>query len=251
MNSVLTTEERPWDSSRKYREALSVATAIWDAMAGLGMPQYREVMKQQRKCTKRRVRASSGDSISQSGNSGTQLGQLAPADGRSFDVSSPPKSRGRPKRITKAKKAARNKIIGYGGYSIEAISIVTKRHRAMKAIKHVEKTITWVQTIDFTFPAPISFQVSADSGFLVKVKSPPLLSPKTEVLDLVGRGPLSDATVDIVMPRLFEARAHVLVISPNVIGPVVDGSLSAPLSDLIPMYCNYQHWCSIMQDMAI
>ncbi|ETK80626.1 hypothetical protein L915_13751, partial [Phytophthora nicotianae] len=41
---VLAADERPWDSNRKYREALPIATTICDSMAGLGMVQYREAM---------------------------------------------------------------------------------------------------------------------------------------------------------------------------------------------------------------
>ncbi|EEY68313.1 uncharacterized protein PITG_22747 [Phytophthora infestans T30-4] len=45
VKNVISSQARPWDSSRKYREALQFASQICDTMAGLGMTQYKEAMQ--------------------------------------------------------------------------------------------------------------------------------------------------------------------------------------------------------------
>lgn len=45
VKTVLPGRERLWDSNRKFREALPIASEICDTMAGLGMTQYRQAMQ--------------------------------------------------------------------------------------------------------------------------------------------------------------------------------------------------------------
>lgn len=179
---VVVTDERPWDSNRKYREALPIATEICDTMAGLGMVQYREatalledVAKRIRKGdfrildghlmstgvettlvssptisqTNNASTTNGGDynqssvEHNQSGNQSGDSGELGNQSGDSgelsghtarenaeaiencdalpmaldlacdtnFHVSSPPRSRGRPKQTVKAKTASRKKEV--------------------------------------------------------------------------------------------------------------------------------------------
>ncbi|KAE8992422.1 hypothetical protein PR001_g20946 [Phytophthora rubi] len=67
---------------------------------------------------------------------------------------------------------------------------------------------------------PASFQRNADSDLLSRMKLLPLLSTKTDILELVGRNQLSDTTNTIVMDKMFGARTDVVTVNPAVIGMI-------------------------------
>ncbi|ETO99761.1 hypothetical protein F441_22819 [Phytophthora nicotianae CJ01A1] len=460
---VLAADERPWDSNRKYREALPIATTICDSMAGLGMVQYREAMaylkyvarrfkngeynisssylppeEQQSELTLPPTQlerdqphgagadvvsenapvdsnslsvgtgsqsvepvSQSGESGTQSGESGTQSGESGTQSGESgtqsgesgtqsgfepqialatlpqandvFEVASPPRSRGRPKQAARSKKEARRKnvqtvqddsnlyaanlslanvqdavegeptykesaailsrfklfefskkprapvahnklslspaknitpvrsitqifpkdliercnakvstlqkkhrdssdqnlaeqdiaveLIGIGTYATETLGVMKKWHRAMKSIQYVEKAISWIETIDFTLPMPQAFRAESDPDMIPKLKAIPLLSVQAEALELVGKSPLGDGTVNTLMLKLFAERVDTIGIDTSIAGNVMNGFLPVDTMKsvllgatgekiLIPVICGKNHWCSIMIDLT-
>ncbi|OWZ12660.1 hypothetical protein PHMEG_00014139 [Phytophthora megakarya] len=449
VKSILTTDLRPWDSNRKYREAFHVASEICDTMTGLGMTQYRDAMRCLKELSKRfkkgnfdsrapnqqslpddrsdvhhsdinchlvdvgehhsrrqlvtdSIRSQSelvaqpdlsteastqsgqlGTQSSKSGQSGTQSGQsgqsgtkpgesgmttLEAVEGSTFEVASPPRSRGRPKQTPRAKKSARNKaisdaeedselyslnislanvqdvvnnqptyasaadllsrfklidfakklkaptahkisalsapkvltvissitrmlrlefierckvkvsglqkrqknangtnlaekdiaveIIGVGIYSTEMLGVMKKWHTAMKSIRHVDKAVTWIDTIDFNVDVPEHFQVERDPNILAKLKDIPLFSTQ------VRKSTLGDCTINALMLKLFGEREDIIVVDTSVAGNVMNGYQPVQSMKnifevvhgkkiLIPVICGKNHWCSIMMDLQL
>ncbi|GMF22964.1 unnamed protein product [Phytophthora fragariaefolia] len=111
-------------------------------------------------------------------------------------------------------------IIGLGVYATETLNAMKRGHGTMKAIKNLNKGIEWIDTIDFTSPMAASFQCSADTDLLFRMKGLPLMSTKTDIPELVGRNQLPGTTINTVMERLFGARIDVVTVDPAVIGQI-------------------------------
>ncbi|ETO68717.1 hypothetical protein F444_14503 [Phytophthora nicotianae P1976] len=93
-----------------------------------------------------------------------------------------------------------------------------------------------------------------------KLKSIPLLSVQAEALDLVGKLPLGDSTVNTLMLELFAERVDTIVVNTAIAGNVMNGFLPVETRKnvflgvtgekiLIPVICSKNHWCSVVIDL--
>ncbi|ETP37903.1 hypothetical protein F442_14347 [Phytophthora nicotianae P10297] len=135
-----------------------------------------------------------------------------------------------------------------------------KESRVIKSIQYVEKLISWIETNHFTLLVAIHFQVEADPDIMSKLKSIPLLSVQAEALDLVGKLPLGDSTVNTLMLELFAERVDTIVVDTAIAGNVMNGFLPVETRKnvflgvtgekiLIPVICSKNHWCSVVIDL--
>ncbi|ETN01794.1 hypothetical protein PPTG_16885 [Phytophthora nicotianae INRA-310] len=152
-------------------------------------------------------------------------------------------------------------LIGIGTYATETLGVMKKWHRAMKSIQYVDKVISWIETIDFTLPMPQAFRAESDPDMIPKLKTIPLLSVQAEALELVGKSPLGDGTVNTLMLKLFAERVDTIGIDTSIAGNVMNGFLPVDTMKsvllgatgekiLIPVICGKNHWCSIMIDLT-
>ncbi|KAG3171498.1 hypothetical protein PI126_g1829 [Phytophthora idaei] len=110
-----------------------------------------------------------------------------------FEVTSPPRSRGRPKQSARSKKAARRRNVekvqdDSSLYSDnlslanvqealkETLRVMKNWHKAMKSIQHVDKAVCWVDTIDDAMQMPTTFRDEPDANIVSKLKSILLIS---------------------------------------------------------------------------
>ncbi|KAG3251694.1 hypothetical protein PI124_g3708 [Phytophthora idaei] len=76
----------------------------------------------------------------------------------------------------------------------------------MKSIQHVDKAVCWVDTIDDAMQMPTTFRDEPDANIVSKLKSILLISVQAEALELVGKSPLGDCTVNTLMLKTLAAR---------------------------------------------
>ncbi|ETL24396.1 hypothetical protein L916_21590, partial [Phytophthora nicotianae] len=135
--------------------------------------------------------------------------------------------------------------------------------QAMDAIAQIDKAIVWTKTICFDTKIDPWYLVEEDERLLDGLKDTRLQSTGFEILDIVGRGHFSDASLSRVLEKLYSSNSSVVVVTPDLFGWVVGRkitmdteSVEAILSTIsgecaiIPISCNSNHWCAIMIDIA-
>ncbi|ETL96060.1 hypothetical protein L917_06287 [Phytophthora nicotianae] len=133
----------------------------------------------------------------------------------------------------------------------------------MDAIAQIDKAIVWTKTICFDTKIDPWYLVEEDERLLDGLKDTRLQSTGFEILDIVGRGHFSDASLSRVLEKLYSSNSSVVVVTPDLFGWVVGRkitmdteSVEAILSTIsgecaiIPISCNSNHWCAIMIDIA-
>ncbi|GMF40503.1 unnamed protein product [Phytophthora fragariaefolia] len=150
-------------------------------------------------------------------------------------------------------------IIGLGVFSTETLTIMKTWHRAMETIKQIDKIIKWAEAIDFGSQVPEEFRTQRADNLPTKIYDLPLLSPKSEILELAAKGWISDATMCMMLNTIFGSNESILTIDPSTTVIVIDGKISTARTTLqnifsaikeevvlIPINCNGNHWCSIV-----
>ncbi|GMF22680.1 unnamed protein product [Phytophthora fragariaefolia] len=123
-------------------------------------------------------------------------------------------------------------IIGLGVFSTETLTIMKTWHRAMETIKQIDKTIKWAEAIDFGCQVPEEFRTQRADNLPTKIYDLPLLSPKSEILELAAKGWISDATMCMMLNTIFGSNGSILTGDPSTIGIVIDGKISTDRTTL-------------------
>ncbi|KAI9985424.1 hypothetical protein PInf_004782 [Phytophthora infestans] len=148
-------------------------------------------------------------------------------------------------------------IPGLGFLSTATLAIMKQYHRAIAAVRQVEKELAWIPTVNLTLA------VEEDPSLTDKIESLRLLSSEMEVLDLAATGCLSEDTMTTLMTKRFGSDPTRILgnanfVSVNLGSDVVvdrDGLealfLGASMERaIIPVNCNGNHWSSIMIDFT-
>ncbi|EEY63330.1 uncharacterized protein PITG_23336, partial [Phytophthora infestans T30-4] len=208
---VVATDDRPWDSNRKYREALPIASEICGSMSGLGMAHYREAMEYLKDVARRFKHCDFGTLSSQ--NQNVQLSDSSPSTQPAEASSAIENSQ------------VEESDIQSGESGIQSGESGTQSGESGTQFgKHYEsKTRELTSTLQ---EMPEHFQVDPDSDILAKLKAIPLLSVQAEALELVGKSPLGDCTANTLVLKLFAERVDTIGVDTSIAGNVMNGYLS-------------------------
>ncbi|KAF1777290.1 hypothetical protein GQ600_18052 [Phytophthora cactorum] len=81
-----------------------------------------------------------------------------------------------------------------GVFSVETMRTMRNYHRAIDPIAAIDKATVWVATIDFSINIDLWYPVKEDESLLNGLKTTRLQSNEIEILDIVGRGNLTEAS---------------------------------------------------------
>ncbi|GMF59713.1 unnamed protein product [Phytophthora fragariaefolia] len=161
--------------------------------------------------------------------------------------------------------AEKDMAVGFPGLGVittSTLGIMERWHKAVGALKVIDKAQTWVASIDLSMDVPPAYQVDEDAELPAKLNAIPILSEKMDLLDFAAKFHLGGRTMMEVMTKMFGLREDVVMIDPGNWGIVVGGMTTIPdemvtnmfvgVSNeriLIPMNCNGNHWCAIMVNL--
>ncbi|KAG1711277.1 hypothetical protein DVH05_008530 [Phytophthora capsici] len=86
------------------------------------------------------------------------------------------------------------------------------------------KTLRWLKQIDLALEINDDFKVPQRSNLKERLKQLPITSLQVEQLDIGGKGTFGDATMKILLYKLFGGRENVVYIKPTSLGVIVNGS---------------------------
>ncbi|ETI31934.1 hypothetical protein F443_21166 [Phytophthora nicotianae P1569] len=126
----------------------------------------------------------------------------------------------------------------------------------------INSALAWIDNVDLSRCDNSNFSVERDLDLPSKLKEIKVLTSQVDVLDIAGKGLITDEIMHKILAKIFGSKDGITVFDSSTLGTVVDGKVTScgeiirdALSGLtrekvlIPVNCNGSHWCGVMIDL--
>ncbi|ETO60643.1 hypothetical protein F444_21185 [Phytophthora nicotianae P1976] len=153
-------------------------------------------------------------------------------------------------------------VVGVGVFANSTIKLMKKWHIVNAAFRRINSALAWIDNVDLSRCDNSNFSVERDLDLPSKLKEIKVLTSQVDVLDIAGKGLITDEIMHKILAKIFGSKDGITVFDSSTLGTVVDGKVTTcgeiirdALSGLtrekvlIPVNCNGSHWCGVMIDL--